>query len=242
MDGPLGTARHEERPAGSGVRRRPVFQFVKRCFDVVVAGIALLVLFVPLLLVAVLVKVTSRGPVLYRQQRVGRGGRLFWLYKFRTMRPGDSGPQVTADGDARVTPIGRLLRRSKIDELPQLWNVVRGDMSVIGPRPEVPRFVQHYTPEERCLLEQTPGLAGLSVLVYAHEPELLKGCTDPEEVYRNLLMPRKLAVDLEYERRRTFWSDLRLCGAVVLAVLGRNPRLDRRPLQQPAAAERSACE
>jgi lipopolysaccharide/colanic/teichoic acid biosynthesis glycosyltransferase len=143
------------------------------------------------------------------------------------MRVSQPGPQVTAEGDPRITTIGRFLRRTKIDELPQLWNVLRGDMSVIGPRPEVERFVRYYDSTQRRLLEQRPGLAGLSQLVYPHEAELLRGSADSEDVYVHQIMPRKLAVDLQYESRRTFWSDMCLLGEIALLVLGKCRRIDR---------------
>jgi lipopolysaccharide/colanic/teichoic acid biosynthesis glycosyltransferase len=197
---------------------------------------ALILLAVPFVLIAAAVKLSSPGPVFYRQRRVGRGGRPFWLYKFRTMRCGAGGPSVTADGDPRVTPAGRFLRALKLDELPQLLNILRGEMSVIGPRPEVERFVALYTLEQRRVLEQTPGLASMAQLVYAHEARLLRGHPDPEEAYVQHLLPRKLAVDLEYERTRTFRSDMRLIGAIVLLLLGKNPRLDR-GLRIPAPDE-----
>jgi lipopolysaccharide/colanic/teichoic acid biosynthesis glycosyltransferase len=198
----------------------------RRVFDVVVSVVGLIVLAVPFAVIAVAVRLSSPGPAIYRQRRIGRGGREFWLYKFRTMRPGEGGMQVTVRGDERVTPLGRRLRPAKLDEFPQLWNVLRGDMSVIGPRPEVERFVRHYTPEQARLLRQTPGLAGLAQLVYPHEADLLSGCADPEAVYLREIMPRKIAIDLQYEAVRTFWSDLRLLGEVVRLLLGRRSRVD----------------
>jgi lipopolysaccharide/colanic/teichoic acid biosynthesis glycosyltransferase len=119
------------------------------------------------------------------------------------------------------------LRRYKIDELPQLWNVLKGEMSVVGPRAEVEQFVLHYTPEQLRLLDGPPGLAGFSQLVYPHEGELLEGCSSPEDVYVRYVMPRKLAVDLQYETRRTFWSDLKLIAQLILLILGRTDHIDR---------------
>jgi lipopolysaccharide/colanic/teichoic acid biosynthesis glycosyltransferase len=144
------------------------------------------------------------------------------------MRVRGDGPLITVKGDPRITLVGRPLRRWKLDELPQLWNVLRGDMSIIGPRPEVEQLVRYYTLEQRCLLEQTPGLAGLSALVYPHEADVLQGYPNPEEVYRQHLMPKKLTVDLEYERHRTFWSDLLLLAEIILlSLLGKSYRSDR---------------
>jgi lipopolysaccharide/colanic/teichoic acid biosynthesis glycosyltransferase len=179
----------------------------KRLFDLAVSGIALAILAVPFLLIAVLLRLASPGPVLFRQERVGRGGRIFLLYKFRTMRMAE-GPQVTAADDRRITRVGAALRRWKLDELPQFWNVFRGEMSIIGPRPEVPRFVARYTLEQRKVLAQKPGLASIVQLAYADESELLRGSRDAELTYIEQLMPAKIALDLEYERIRTLRSDL----------------------------------
>ncbi len=210
----------------------------RRLFDIVVSFVGLALFALPFAIIGLAIKLSSPGPIIYRQRRVGRGGQLFWLYKFRTMRCTDGGPQVTVAGDPRITAIGRLLRRWKLDELPQMWNVLRGDMSVVGPRPEVERFVCHYTPGQRRVLDQTPGLAGMAQLVYPHEAELLRAYPNSEEVYLQYLMPRKIGVDLEYESVRTFWSDLRLLGELALLILGKSYRLDR-AFQIPCAENRA---
>jgi lipopolysaccharide/colanic/teichoic acid biosynthesis glycosyltransferase len=199
---------------------------MKRLFDILFALAGLSLLAVPFAIIGAAIKLSSRGPVFFRQQRVGCGGKPFWLNKFRTMYVGEGGSLVTVKGDPRITPVGRLLRRWKLDELPQLWNVLIGDMSVIGPRPEVERYVAQYTPEQRRLLEQTPGLAGLSQLVYPHEADMLRHCVNVEEFYVRELMPKKIAVDLEYEARRTFWSDLQLLFEMVLLIMGKSYRVD----------------
>jgi lipopolysaccharide/colanic/teichoic acid biosynthesis glycosyltransferase len=203
-------------------------KILKRSFDIVVSAVGLVFLAFPFAIIALAIKFSSRGPVFYRQQRIGRAEQPFCLYKFRTMRVRVDGPLITVKGDLRITPVGRVLRRRKLDELPQLWNVLRGDMSIIGPRPEVERLVRYYTLEQRRLLEQTPGLAGLSQLVYPHEADVLQGYPNPEEVYRQHLMPKKLTVDLEYERHRTFWSDLWLLAEIILlSLLDKSYRIDR---------------
>jgi lipopolysaccharide/colanic/teichoic acid biosynthesis glycosyltransferase len=199
----------------------------RRLVDILVAAIGLAVLALPLGIVGIAVRVSSPGPVIFCQRRIGRGGRPFRLYKFRTMYHKKPGAQVTVDADSRVTPIGRKLRRWKIDELPQLWNVLRGDMRIIGPRPEVEQFVRYYSPEQRQLLEQTPGLAGMSQLVYRNEGHWLKDSVDPEESYIKLIMPRKLAIDLQYESTRTWWSDVRLIGDIVMLILGKSSRAEQ---------------
>jgi lipopolysaccharide/colanic/teichoic acid biosynthesis glycosyltransferase len=200
---------------------------MKRSFDILFALAGLCLLAVPFAVIGAAIKLSSRGPVFFRQQRIGRGGKPFLLYKFRTMHVGEGGSLLTVKDDPRITPMGQLLRRWKLDELPQLWNVLKGDMSVIGPRPEVERYVAHYTPEQRLLLEQTPGLAGLSQLVYPTEAEMLRHCVEPEEFYIRELMPKKIAVDLQYETGRTFRSDLQLMIEMVLLILGRSSRVDR---------------
>jgi lipopolysaccharide/colanic/teichoic acid biosynthesis glycosyltransferase len=212
---------------------------MKRLFDVAVAATGLALLAVPFAVIALAIKVSSPGTVFYRQKRIGRGGQPFWLYKFRSMRNAEGGAQVTVDGDQRITAVGRVLRRWKLDELPQLYNVLRGEMSLVGPRPEVERFVRRYTAEQRLLLEQTPGLAGLAQLVYPHEADLLRGCDDPEEAYERYLLPRKLAVELQYEQQRTFWSDMRLLGELGLLVLGKSYRTDRDFRMPPYAETRT---
>jgi lipopolysaccharide/colanic/teichoic acid biosynthesis glycosyltransferase len=201
---------------------------LKRSFAIVVSAVSLVLLALPFAMIALAIKLSSRGPVFYRQQRIGRAEQPFCLYKFRTMRVRVHGPLITVEGDPRITPIGRVLRRWKLDELPQLWNVLRGDMSIIGPRPEVEQLVRFYTVEQKRLLEQTPGLAGLSQLVYPYEADMLQGYPNPEEVYRQHLMPKKLTVDLEYEHNRTFWSDLLLLAEIILlSLLGKSYRMDR---------------
>ena len=200
---------------------------MKRLFDILFSLVGLSLLALPFAVIVPVIKLSSRGPVFYRQQRIGRGGNPFWLYKFRTMYVGEGGSLVTVRGDPRITPVGGILRRWKLDELPQLWNVLVGEMSVIGPRPEVERYVSHYTPEQRRLLAQTPGLAGLSQLVYPTEADMLRHCVNPEEFYIRQLMPKRLAVDLQYQTSRTFWSDLKLLLEMVLLILGRSYRMDR---------------
>ena len=205
---------------------------IRRTFDCCAGAFGLAIAAVPLAVSVFLIWATSRGPVIYRQTRIGRGGRPFCLYKLRTMSgPTMSGPQVgpqvTAIGDPRVSRVGRVLRQFKLDELPQLWNVLKGDMSIVGPRPEVPRFVDQYTSAQRAILAATPGLASMAQLVYPHEARLLCGHPDPESAYVRYLMPRKIDVDLQYERTRTLWSDLELLAEIGLLLAGKSFRIDR---------------
>lgn len=190
---------------------------LKRAFDVLFASTAL-VLLMPLLLVFALVVATgSPGGAFFRQVRVGRHGREFRLLKFRSMQPGSEAlGQLTIGGrDPRITGVGHFLRRTKLDELPQLWNVLKGDMSVVGPRPEVPRYVALYTPEQQVVLSVRPGITGMASLDYVDENELLARSDDPERTYVEEVMPAKLALDLRYVRERSFALDLRIIAATL---------------------------
>ena len=168
-------------------------------------------------LIAVAVRLTSRGPVLYRANRVGRYGRPIVVLKFRTMRTGCAGPSVTRAGDDRITPIGRLLRASKLDELPQIVNVLRGDMSIVGPRPEDPRYVEHYTTEQRQVLSVRPGITSLAFLRFGHEQELIERArpADTEEYYLTEILPEKLEIELGYVRQWTLRRDLWIVARTV---------------------------
>jgi lipopolysaccharide/colanic/teichoic acid biosynthesis glycosyltransferase len=210
---------------------------LNRVFDILISLICLCVLAIPLALLALAIIIVDGGPVFYRQFRIGRNGKPFWFYKFRTMKVAIGGSLVTTEKDPRVTALGQILRRWKLDELPQLWNILRGDMGIIGPRPEAERLVRQYTPEQRRILQITPGLAGMSQLVYPHEAKLLGECGDPEEFYVRELMPRKIAVDLEYERTRTFLMDLRLLGKLLLLIVFAKSRHIQHDLEASAAVE-----
>jgi lipopolysaccharide/colanic/teichoic acid biosynthesis glycosyltransferase len=186
------------------------------------AAIALvgLVMVAPLIaLAAIVIAVTSRGPVIFRQKRMGRKGRPFTMYKLRTMRMANSGPQVTAGDDVRVTSVGKFLRKSKLDELPELWNVLKGDMSLIGPRPEVPRYVAPDDPMWRLVLEARPGIADPMTLQLRNEEALLGEVEgDREQFYLESLLPFKLEGYLGYLRARSWWSDLKILWQTVFAV------------------------
>jgi lipopolysaccharide/colanic/teichoic acid biosynthesis glycosyltransferase len=176
--------------------------------------------------VAALVKATSRGPCFYSQERVGRFGVPFRLYKFRSMRVGSdrAGALVTGEGDPRVTPVGRWLRRTKLDELPQLWNVVRGEMSLVGPRPEVPRYVAHYTPDQRRVLEVRPGLTDPATLAFRDEEARLAAIpiSNREAFYLKEILPRKLEINLAHLEQGIL-ADLGVLWRTLVAVLGSDP-------------------
>ena len=199
---------------------------IPRAFDAAASALGLVV-FLPLIaLCALAVVLTSAGPPLYRQRRVGRGGTPFWLYKLRTMRPSSGGSLVTARGDARVTRVGRFLRRSKLDELPQLWNVLRGDMALVGPRPEVPEYVDLADPLWRRVLAVRPGITDPVTLRLRDEEDMLAAAPgDPETFYRDQLQPRKLRAYMRYLDRRNLRTDLRTLADTLIAIVapGRGP-------------------
>jgi lipopolysaccharide/colanic/teichoic acid biosynthesis glycosyltransferase len=202
------------------------YRIGKRVLDVVCSLLALLLSSPLLLLVAVVIKFSSPGPVLFRQKRVGKGGRLFEILKFRSMRINaeQEGPPITSAGDKRVTVVGALLRRTKLDELPQFWNVLVGDMSLVGPRPEVPKYVAMYSDRHRVLLSVRPGITDPATIEYRHEEELLGRYSDPEEFYVQHVLHQKLSVSLEYLSRISFRHDIRLVFLTVLAVLNTRPK------------------
>lgn len=190
-----------------------------RWFEVAAAFVGL-VLTSPLLLVcAVGVKLSSPGPVLFRQRRVGHGGKPFFLLKFRSMRMGTTGPSVTQRGDARVTAFGRLLRKLKLDELPELWNVIRGDLSLVGPRPEVPEYVNLEDPLWQEVLTARPGITDPVTLRLRNEEELLAQASNVEAFYVEVLQRYKLHGYAAYLRTRSWWSDLAVLLKSVWAVV-----------------------
>lgn len=181
----------------------------KRLFDLLGAALALLLLSPLLAAVALAIRFDSPGPVFFRQQRVGRHGVLFDIHKFRTMRADASGPQVTAVHDTRITRVGHALRHYRLDELPQLIDVLRGTMSLVGPRPEVPRFVAHYPADMKArVLAVRPGITDPASLVHIDEGALLADATDPERAYIERILPTKLTLQADYAERATLGSDM----------------------------------
>jgi lipopolysaccharide/colanic/teichoic acid biosynthesis glycosyltransferase len=185
---------------------------MKRLFDVLTSSMALLFLSPILLVIALAIKLESEGPVLFRQTRVGENRRPFTMYKFRKfpISYDGHGPGVTLSDDYRLTRIGRILERLKLDELPQFLNVLKGDMCLVGPRPETPNFVKYYSESDHRVLEVKPGIFGINQLLFRREAELYPEGVDPEEFYVSEIMPRKLANDIEYLQRNTFATDLAL--------------------------------
>lgn len=194
---------------------------IKRVFDVVVASAGLILLWPLLLLIALLIKLDSPGPVFFRQVRIGRHGVPFRLFKFRTMSVAGEGhgPQITIGDDVRITRVGGFLRNYKLDELPQLIDVVRGTMSLVGPRPEVPRYVQQYSAEQRArVLSVRPGITDFASLKFRNESELLARAMDPEREYVEVIMPEKLRVAGNYVEHANLQADLRLLGVTLKTV------------------------
>jgi lipopolysaccharide/colanic/teichoic acid biosynthesis glycosyltransferase len=199
----------------------------RRMVDLMVAGLVLAVMGPVLAGLALAVRMTSSGPALFRQNRVGRGGRPFALLKLRTMYAGSAGPRLTQARDGRITPLGAWLRRWKLDELPQLLNVLRGDMSLIGPRPEVPEYLARLPDRGHAYTAVAPGLADAATLAYYDEAERLARATDPERHYVEVILPEKARLSVEYAARRTLASDLRLAWALVRRVGGGDATLWR---------------
>lgn len=205
-----------------GVSKDPVYDALKRGLDLGLSAAGLAALALPLATVALAVKLDSDGPVFYRGERVGRGGRPFRIFKFRSMRvEPHKGPDSTSANDERITRVGKILRRLKLDELPQLINVVRGEMSLVGPRPEVQWCVDLYTEEEKQILAVRPGITDWASIRFHDEGEIIarSGHADPDRAYLELIRPEKVRLQLEYVRERSLAVDLRILQATFATLL-----------------------
>jgi lipopolysaccharide/colanic/teichoic acid biosynthesis glycosyltransferase len=191
---------------------------VKRAFDIAVALAGLLLLLPLLSVVALLIKVGSPGPIFFKQERVGRGFRPFLIYKFRTMVQDAPrlGAAITSGNDPRITRIGRILRKTKLDELPQLFNVLKGDMSLVGPRPEVRPYAELFREDYEQILKIRPGITDLASLKYFDEAQTLARTSNPEDEYINHILPDKVRLAKEYVNRSSFWFDLALIGRTLV--------------------------
>ena len=183
---------------------------IERLVETACAATGLLLLAPVLAVLALLILWDDGPPVLFSQRRVGRRGKLFTIWKFRTMHAGAPGSAITASGDRRVTRFGAWLRKFKLDELPQLFNVLKGDMSLIGPRPEVPEYVQLDSPLWQAVLQVRPGITDLATLLHRDEEKILGASADPNAFYRESVLPAKLRLNMAYLRARSFWRDLNL--------------------------------
>src|SRR5947207_12864751 len=201
---------------------------MKRILDVMGSALGLLLLLPVLAVVAVIIKLDSPGPIFFRQERVGRGGRSFRIFKFRSMVVGAAcaGTALTVGGDTRITRVGMVLRKNKFDELPQFINVLAGDMSIVGPRPEVPEFMKFYAPDQRAIiLSMRPGITDYAAILFRDESSLLDPLSDPVEFYRHRIMPIKFAYYERYSREIGVLNDLRIILAtILLLVVGRVPQ------------------
>jgi lipopolysaccharide/colanic/teichoic acid biosynthesis glycosyltransferase len=201
----------------------------KRGFDAAVAAVGLLVTFPLMAIVAVLVRATSPGPALFAQVRIGRHGRPFRCLKFRTMFTGGTHlGTVTTAVDPRITRVGRVLRRAKLDELPQLWNVLVGDMALVGPRPDVPGYADRLTGADRAVLDLRPGITGPATLLFRDEERLLAGVGDPRRFNDEVVFPEKIRINLDYAARWSFVRDLGFIVATVAPEVSRRLGLNRR--------------
>jgi lipopolysaccharide/colanic/teichoic acid biosynthesis glycosyltransferase len=195
----------------------PLQKTIKRLFDLLVSFIGMLLLWPLGILLVVVIKVTSKGPVIYSQKRIGRFGESFLCYKFRTMYTGsDRFGSVTTGTDKRVTPVGRILRRFKLDELPQLWNVMIGRMSFVGPRPDVPGYADLLHGEDRLILELRPGITGPASLCFRNEEEILAKVDNPVKYNDEVIWPAKVKINADYYRKWSFWKDI---GYILVTVL-----------------------
>jgi len=195
---------------------------IKRVFDIALSAVALLLLLPLFGLIALAIKLDSPGPVFFKQCRIGRNFRRFWIYKFRTMiadAPAQGG-ELTIGADSRITRIGGWLRQFKLDELPQLFNIIKGDMALVGPRPEVPRYVEMFRQDYEEILKLRPGLTDLASLKYRNEATLLARADNPEAEYIAHLLPDKIRLAKEYRRRAGLLFDLRLTARTVFTLLG----------------------
>lgn len=200
--------------------QRRAYAIAKRCLDVSLSVVGLILVAVPCLLLAIAIKLDSPGPVLFRQTRMGRNMKPFEILKLRSMssKPSAQGSLVTIGEDQRITRVGRWIRRFKLDELPQLWNVLRGDMSFVGPRPEVISYVQAFPEAYRYLLQWRPGITDLASLVYRGESELLATYSDPHRAYMEEVLPHKLYLSIKDRREATFGRDLKRMLQTILGL------------------------
>lgn len=191
----------------------------KRLFDIVCSAAGLLVLSPVLLITALLVGLTSPGGVLFKQERMGKDGIPFTIYKFRSMRKDNRGLKITTNQDSRITPVGKVLRKTKLDELPQLFNVLKGDMSFVGPRPEVREYTDLYTEEQRQIFLVRPGITGKASIEFRNENELLSESEDPNRTYIEEIMPKKLELDMEYIPNASVLYDIGLIFKTLITVI-----------------------
>ena len=195
--------------------------FLKRVFDIIASFCGIIILFPLIIIVSILIKITSKGPVLFKQVRVTKNGKLFKIYKFRTMKENSEGnKQITVGKDNRITGIGHILRKTKLDELPQLFNILKGEMSLVGPRPEVPKYVELYTDEQREILKVPAGITDYASIYFSNESELLGEVENPEEFYIKKIMPYKIELNKKYINEIGIMTDIKIIILTILKILG----------------------
>ena len=189
---------------------------MKRLFDFLASLFGLIILSPIFLLISLIIKITSKGPILFRQKRVGKNGEIFTLVKFRSMKiVQQTTTTVSVKGDKRITTVGAFLRRFKLDELPELWNVLVGEMSLVGPRPDVPGFADLLEENDRLVLKLRPGITGPASLKYANEEEMLAKVEHPEQYNKEVIFPDKVRINLDYYHRQNIWLDLKIIFATI---------------------------
>ena len=209
------------------LRKKQLSLFFKRAFDIVVSLLMLIVLSPAFLVLAIAIKLDSKGPVFYRQVRVTQYNRKFRIFKFRSMvQDADKGAQVTVSGDARITRVGRIVRKCRLDEVSQLIDVLRGTMTFVGTRPESLKYVDRYTPEMMATLLLPAGVTSMASILYQDEAELLDNAEDADEVYINKILPEKMYYNLNEIKRFSFWRDIKIMFMTVFAVLGKEYKAD----------------
>lgn len=202
------------------LRKKKVSLIIKRIFDIVASATGLILLSPILILIAICIKLDSKGPVFFKQVRVGKNKQLFKIYKFRTMVTDAErlGKQITIGNDSRITKIGKFIRKCKLDELPQLINVVKGEMSLVGPRPEVPRYVELYDKYQEQILLVRPGITDYASIEFRNENELLGISSNPEITYINEVMPTKIDLNMKYIEKISLYEDIKLIFATLIAI------------------------
>jgi lipopolysaccharide/colanic/teichoic acid biosynthesis glycosyltransferase len=203
------------------LKKRKISRILKRSFDLIVSFIILIILLIPMGIIAIAIKSDSKGDVLFCQKRVTTFGKEFKIYKFRTMveNAESIGAQVTTDGDVRITKVGRFLRKYRLDEFPQLINILKGDMSFVGTRPEVPKYVNSYTPEMYATLLLPAGITSLASIRYKDEERLISASSDADKTYIEEILPEKMKYNLEYMESFSFWGDIKIMFMTFFAVI-----------------------
>lgn len=210
------------------LQKRSISIAVKRGFDLIVGIITSLFLIIPMVIIAIMIKIDSEGPILFKQNRVSAGNRIFKIYKFRTMIVNAEyvGAQVTSKSDSRITRVGKMLRKARLDELPQIFNVIKGDMSFVGTRPEVPHYVDSYTDEMYATLLLPAGITSETSIKYKDEERLINNSDNSDETYINEVLPQKMKYNLEYLKKFSFWYDIKIMFITVLAVIRKDDKIN----------------